>query len=500
MEKVKKEGLIIIALLLVVAAIIMMKPLNDLDEIWNFNFAKNIAEGKLPYKDFNMITTPAVPLISSIFLKIFGSELIVMRILAVILCTAILYMVYKILEYLKVNKHLNFIFLAFLSYIFISHFRIDYNFFVLLNILIIIYIELKDGRDRNIILNVSKKDIILGILAGICVCSKQTTGLVVTAVVIFNKLLYVADFKEFKLFLKKSIIRMIGVLIPLVSLAIYFLANSLLNDFINYCILGISTFSNSKTYINLFVETNWIIKILCVIVPVFLIVSTIIYLINKYKKKEYNSYLLTVLVYSLASMIVVFPIADDIHFLVGALPSFIGIIYVIYEFIKKKVKNEEQSKFIKSNTKTCSYLIIAVGCIVSGISLFNYLTLAGNYTYFSHYKYIIQEEKLENSIKAVNEYMQNQDKEVYMLDPASATYTIPLDKYTKNYDMLLIGNLGKDGENGIIQDLQNKENCIILIRNDEYERNWQNPEKVREYVIENMNKIGQISVFDIYEN
>jgi len=33
---------------------------------------------------------------------------------------------------------------------------------------------------------------------------------------------------------------------------------------------------------------------------------------------------------------------------------------------------------------------------------------------------------------------------------------------------------------------------------DNYKRNWQTPENVRKYIIENCNKIGEIESFDIY--
>lgn len=39
----------------------------------------------------------------------------------------------------------------------------------------------------------------------------------------------------------------------------------------------------------------------------------------------------------------------------------------------------------------------------------------------------------------------------------------------------------------------------MLIKGEQYSRNWQNPEKVRKYIIKNMNKKGKIDVFDIYE-
>ena len=110
MKNIKKEWIIVLVLLLILASIIIIKPLNDLDEIWNYNFAKNITDGKMPYKDFNMIQTPLVPLFCSVFLKLLGNELIVMRILAIILCTVILFITYKILQKLKVNKYLSFTF------------------------------------------------------------------------------------------------------------------------------------------------------------------------------------------------------------------------------------------------------------------------------------------------------------------------------------------------------------------------------------------------------
>ena len=76
---------------------------------------------------------------------------------------------------------------------------------------------------------------------------------------------------------------------------------------------------------------------------------------------------------------------------------------------------------------------------------------------------------------------------------------IPINRYNKNYDMFLKGNIGSKGEEGQIEILKNSTDKIILIRNDNYQRNWQNPEKVRTYIKNNMKKTGQIGIFDIYE-
>lgn len=76
---------------------------------------------------------------------------------------------------------------------------------------------------------------------------------------------------------------------------------------------------------------------------------------------------------------------------------------------------------------------------------------------------------------------------------------IPIDKYNKDYDMFNKGNFGAKGEEGQIKKLNNTTNSRVLIMNENYRRNWQNPEKVREYIIENWTKIGEIRNFDIYE-
>ncbi len=51
-----------VAILLFLATV-LPRNLANLDEIWNFNFARNIANGLIPYKDFNMLQTPLLPFI-----------------------------------------------------------------------------------------------------------------------------------------------------------------------------------------------------------------------------------------------------------------------------------------------------------------------------------------------------------------------------------------------------------------------------------------------------
>lgn len=133
---------IFIGILLIISPVILSRTLNSLDEIWNYNFARNIANGLIPYRDFNMVQTPLLPLIAGLFLKLFGNELIVMRILGILLISALFFMIYKILKKLNVNIFYNLICIFLLFLLFKDYICIDYNFSVLFLTLILIYLEL----------------------------------------------------------------------------------------------------------------------------------------------------------------------------------------------------------------------------------------------------------------------------------------------------------------------------------------------------------------------
>ena len=109
---------------------------------------------------------------------------------------------------------------------------------------------------------------------------------------------------------------------------------------------------------------------------------------------------------------------------------------------------------------------------------------------------------MKSGIQEIGNFILEQNKngkDVYILDATAALYMIPIDKYNKDYDMFNKGNFGAKGEEGQIEKLKNTNNTLALIMNENYIRNWQNPEKVRNYIIENWTKIGEIRNFDIYE-
>lgn len=110
---------------------------------------------------------------------------------------------------------------------------------------------------------------------------------------------------------------------------------------------------------------------------------------------------------------------------------------------------------------------------------------------------------LLNRIKEIDEFITNQNgKKVYILDSEAAVYNIPLDIYYKDYDMFNLGNFGKDGVEGIINRIKEEaesEECLYLVRNPSYNYNWQTPFDAIKYVQNNLEKTGEVSIYDIYE-
>ena len=381
-----KEGIynsLLFALIFItIISIIVLKPLENLDEIWNYSFAKNIADGLVPYKEFNIVVTPLLSIVCGIVLKITFDELIVMRILAAILCSTIIYITYKLFNLLYVKKEIAIIFTFFIGYLFKDLFCLDYNYLSLLIVLIIVYKEIKLYKEdfKFIKLNI-QDDLVLGILAGLSILTKQTTGILISVVLLGNKLIFVRKKEDLKIYLKTFTYRLIGIMIPSLLLVLYLIINNAFTEFINYTILGISEFNNKISYRILI---KWdLVGALSILVPI-----TIIYEWIKTICFEKDRELYFLLVYGIAIFAVCFPISDKIHFMIGALLAINGhisfgvivafMLYIrlftsplmqiaqattqlqstaaaserVFEFLEEKEMADESNKTKKLNTDT----------------------------------------------------------------------------------------------------------------------------------------------------
>lgn len=494
-NKIITDVLILLTIAIVAISSIFINPISNLDEIWNFNFSRNIANGLIPYKDFNIVQMPLLAIICGVILKIFGTELIVMRLLAVLLMCLTFFMAYKILKKLLPKNGPMFVIVILLA-LYKSVMCIDYNYAVLLTALILLFIELKNIKENTFEYSF-KYNFFLGIIAGISILFKQTTGIAVAMACIGYKIFEIRKKEEIKEFLKIAITRFAGALIPVIVFFVYLVINGAVSDFINYAILGIRTFSNKISYSNLLESGN--ISYLATIVPIALVMM-FVFLFKKNTPKE----LYIIFAYSISTFIVAFPISDNIHFLIGSMISFIGISYMIYEcFIKnfKKESNEQLKRNIYISISFISIFLLLFLLWNSLLEIKYKYVLTEKETELQHFKNIPENKELKECINTIDEYILQEEsngKKVYILDASSAIYYIPLNKYNKDYDMFLKGNLGGEDEDGIIERIKHEKDAIYLIKKNGL--NWQNPNKVREYILNNLEENGEILFFWIFNS
>lgn len=241
--------------------------------------------------------------------------------------------------------------------------------------------------------------------------------------------------------------------------------------------------------------------------PLTVLIMGITIIINKILKKENNEIknILTLLLYSLSIIIVMYPISDEIHFLIGSTIAIISLIYLLY--LPCKMLYDKMN--FNNKKKICKIIGLIIWMCIFALILFTMMKNLYNYaiveksTQINHYENTKKTEQLETMINEIDNYIleqENQSKKVYILDAEAVVYMIPIDKYNKDYDMFLKGNIGKDGELGQIEKIkQRSENTIYLVRKKDLKLNWQTPRTVLDYVRQNLENIGEVSIFEIYK-
>lgn len=339
------------------------------------------------------------------------------------------------------------------------------------------------------------------------ICTKQSIGVTLAVVTVIYKLLFVENKEQFREYIKIALTRILGIILPIIILIIYLIVTGAISEFINYAVLGIKTFSNKISYFGLLESDKIEIKILSVLVPLSIIVAGIILIITNIMKKENEKInkLLTMLIYSLSIIIVMYPISDEIHFIIGSIIAIIGIIYMIgllSEKIYNKIPLKAKYKTYKIITLLIGLSLFVVISVKGFENIYNYIKVEKN-TDIAHYKNVEVWEQLRQRIGVIDDYILEKEKEgkkVYILDADAAIHMIPINKYNKDYDMFLKGNIGKDGEQGQIEKIKQKdENTMYMIRNEKISTNWQTPLDVIKYIRENLEKVEEIEIYEVYK-
>ena len=188
-----------------------------------------------------------------------------------------------------------------------------------------------------------------------------------------------------------------------------------MQEFINYAVLGIKTFSNKIPYKRLLNSSKIYLRVLAVIVPSSIMAMATWLIIAKILKKDSEKIqnLLTILIYSLSIIIVMYPISDEIHFLIGSVISIIGFIYMIYIISKKiydKTKLKKKYKIYKILTLIIWLIIFSLIATKTIDNIYKYIKIEKN-TEIEHYKNIEIKEYLKQRIDNLNKYILEKEQE-----------------------------------------------------------------------------------------
>lgn len=463
-------------LIILLSFSLFLKPIADGDEIWNYNFAKCIADGKAPYKDFNMIQTPLSAYISAVFLVFGNNSFIAFRLSGIILMCFVLIILYKLCVLLSEDNSLSLVAVIFVFSIQYSVWIYNYNNLNLLILLVIIYLEISDkGLENN-----KLKNIFIGLLYGLIVLIKQSTGVVLLLGCV---VILVIDYFLLNKKKKDIFIQLTSSTIPIVIFLFIVIISNTFRDFYDYAISGIKYFTHRITLIEFISSSPFGIFITFFIIFVLIKMIKSIYQNRKYKEKIRN--LIVLLVISLFGCIVAYPICDSIHMVV----AFVPFVPCLFSCTKKLAVTKRQG-----------IMCIGVSLLVA---LFSIVQILPNNSYYkkcelNNFEGLLINNELESNIECIDEYIVQMDKkgiQVKILDKYAAVFMIPLDKYNKNFDMLLVGNLGSNS----ISDLLVDTDTVYLVAKDNESLGYQSHYDLINYIKNNYKKIDEVIFYEVYE-
>ena len=480
-------------------------PATDLDEVWNYNTANAFAMGLIPYKQVSMITTPLLPMINSIFLKVVFNGIMTYRVLMGIVFALIVLFIYLIIKELSNKKLLSYICAFFIGTLLIKKFLLDYNYLFLLISLVIAFLEIRDiKKNENFNFN---HNLCVGFLTGLAFLTKQTIGILLIFVMIFEVFIYMKksgfDLK-FNKFIKLIGVRIFGMMVPIIIFLIYLGVTGAFNDFINYAIKGVREFSNNVPYYRLFDSNDKVVSIISRLFIIVYIPLFMTFILESIKNKKLKDELINIYVLAFCSIpviAIIYPISDEFHLMVASVFALIIIAYLLILVLKKIGGSIKIDIFYKKLLLIGILVIIALISFKNVIIERNINVKENVLVPFKHYEGIYVPEYLSKRISDVTDKVQsysNSGRESIIVDAEAAIYDIVLNRYKKNYDMLLIGNIGENGVEKIINEIKDSHNVYYFVKNPQYALNWQLPEDIVDYIRNNLKYHETVSVFDVY--
>lgn len=470
MKKDKKIFILSIAIIFLLIIIrIFCSPLIAGDEFINYYNTLKIFEGQRMWEEVNIITTPFIYLIGCAFFKIFGTKFIVYRIFNVIINGILFVILYKTFRNLNINKKSSLIYTSILEIPIISYvilWGVTYNVIAMIFCLIGLNLTLKKNE-------IKRYNLWQGLIMFFVIFTKHNIGLYYAVAQIIIELIIEKKWKKITNLLKQFSIVLIGMICFITILY----KNNLLIYFIDMAIIGLSEFTSN-------IEISMI--------PFFTTFGTIILLSILIFTKKYdvnnkdNIIILSIL--GIMMLLMAFPIADSWHMILASIILYIELIYVL-DFDGIKLTNNKILIGIDI------YLILFISLNV----LHNVYSINNNIFEFDSNKdsvFYMTFVKKPQKINNVGQFIKN--KKVLIISPEAGIYNLKFNlKSNGFFDEPFNGNLGSNQEEKMIKKLDEYNDSYILIHTKKAYN--QEVEELRNYIINNYNKIEEIEDFSVYK-
>ncbi len=416
------------------------------DYLYNYGFSYAISRGEIPYRDFNMIIPPLGAWFYSLFFILFGTNNIVFNITQALLITCMFYFLFKLLDkktYLFIPILCMFYPITFCVIIFPG-----YNYLLLFELILLIYLEKKNSSDY-----------LIGVLVALSLLTKQTTGFCLFLVSLY----YLVKDK------KKVLKRLIGFSIPCFIFLLYLLFTNTFTSFLDLCFLGMIDFADSNGKL---LDFNTILFLLGNIYLIYRIIKN---------KKDIRNY------YILAFSTISIPLFDYYHVIL----FLFSLLIIIIDDIN--IKYNTKTLVFNSIIVTASFILIWFG--------FNYKFNLYLTNYNRFYLFLMDEER-DKKDKSLNNYIKNnKDKNLIVLISSAYFFKITNNMNIDYYDLLNYGNHGYHGTEKMIEKLSKEKAPYFIINIKEYNYNGSDRQqinkKIIKYVLDNYQEKERIGEYII---
>jgi hypothetical protein len=468
----------------------------SLDEIWNFQFARRMLDGQVPYKDFYFILFPFASILNATFLRLFGQELYVFRIVGVFINSFTGLLLYKVSITLLKDRYRAFLIIFSFCLLGIMFPENNYNWTAVMFFITALMIEFFCFQEKK---NSRWLNFFIGIFIGLSTISKQSIGMAAFIASVLFTLIHPwmksndSTDKKYKEILKNQF-KVIssktgGFLVIIIMLLIYLYHNKVLYAMLDQTILGVYTKFRERfdfSYLFLIIGFHPFVGLLAVVLPISLILLLTI-LIWERDDGFVKKIALLLFLYGAANFILIYPSADPNHLLFSYPVSLINIFVEGRYFHKRIIKNNSTSILNKNftdkalptqNSKPLFLLVMIMLPLLTLAPIIRMKWSSENYqkTEFRYLKGIYFSEKsikhIDETIRKINEFEKN-GSIVYVIDHRASIYMIPLNRFSLKSETFFEGEFGSNAEIELIEKIS-KENIIVMIANDQYYKNKEN--------------------------